>query len=222
MMSKTVHLEDDATRSALTRVLAIESRNALARVELAASELSRFGATPSAFDRISTIHHAVAEIDEYLAKIDVLAAPKFLTCLPAIEIDEIWLGIRKRLDPILRARGIAFHEVDELAVASHLEPTVEMPRSSLEAILYALLRLVMGPTGQNLTLSFEALVDDSDIRISLTATAREADRSDWDISREERLELEVQLAEWGGSVEFVSTHDRDGVQLRLPAGATNG
>jgi len=84
--SRAPQREDESTRETLTRILAIESRNALARVELAASELSRFESTPAAVDRISTIHQAVDQIDGLLEKIDLLASPPVEMSWPAVEV----------------------------------------------------------------------------------------------------------------------------------------
>ena len=64
---------EEEARQTLTRVLASESRNALARVELAASEIERFETSPSLRGRVGTIRAAVAEIDGLLSKIDLLS-----------------------------------------------------------------------------------------------------------------------------------------------------
>ena len=53
---------DPGQRRALTRALASESRNALARVELAASELARSELTPGVAGRVATIRAAAEEI----------------------------------------------------------------------------------------------------------------------------------------------------------------
>ena len=235
--------QDESAREALTRILAIESRNALARVELAASELSRFESTPAVADRVSTIHQAVHQIDSLLAKIDVLASPPIENHWTAVEVDGVWRKIRDRLDPTLMARGIRFTEdskaqpgsesgdefriaAGELDVLDSDAPShqVHMPEAALESILCALLRVVLAATERDQALRFDVDSASNGIRIGLTVVgSNSALCPEFPMERQDWFDLEVQLAEWGGTVDGTSssaeTLNSNPLQIFLPSGA---
>ncbi len=222
--------EDESTREALTRILAIESRNALARVELAASELSRFESTPAAVDRISTIHQAVSQIDELLGKIDLLASPALATSWPAVDVEEVWQRIRKRLDPTLAARGIRFQAASEpaaVAQSTGTEPVVkteirvEMPEAALESILYALLRVVLAATLRDWELRFDLEYVANGLCAALVVVSAAQDRRRLEFDRDDWFELEVALAEWGGTLTASAPEGHDRIQIFLPTGASH-
>jgi hypothetical protein len=116
----------EAGALALQRVLALEGRNALARVELAASELERFEMTPAVVQRLGAIREAVLELDSLLDRIERLADPlrnpgRSARC----EIAGVWTSVRRRVGPSLAARGIDLEPVVEggarpLALAANL------------------------------------------------------------------------------------------------------
>ena len=226
-------LENESTREALTRILAIESRNALARVELAASELSRFESTPAAVDRISTIHHAVDQIDGLLAKIDLLASPSTESRWSPIEVAVVWQRIRTRLDATLSARGVRFRpdsqsdlqfdtDLDLEEEPSRADSTkktaacVEMPEAALESILYALLRVVLSTIERDQELRFEVEQLPGRISASLVVLPIADRRRGFEIDREDWFELEVRLAEWGGTLSIDRSPDPDRVRILLP------
>lgn len=192
-MSTTVTSSEDATRELLARVLASESRNALARVELAASELARFEMAPNLQDRVSTIRLAVEEIDGLLSKIDLLAEPTARSRWEAIELEEVARRVCSRLMPSLHARGLSLDwQPGEAALC------VELPRPALEAFICSFLRV---------GLSILEIPGRVDARVSQRAgkacftiaggMSRSATGRD-SIDRETALELEVELAEWQG------------------------
>jgi hypothetical protein len=210
--------EREGARDALTRVLAIEGRNALARVELAASELSRFESPPAAQERIETIRCAVNEIDELLGKIDLLTAgPKPLRW-PEVEFVAVWERVLDRLAPALSARGM------EITTHSGVEPIrVAMPDSALERILCACLRVLLQAaagesdgvcSGSQADFEVEPRVDALRVRITVAPGAHS--RNDCEIERAARIELDVQLAEWGGWSNVESGPDFDRIELSLP------
>ena len=210
--------EGESTREALTRILAIESRNALARVELAASELSRFESTPAAVDRISTIHHAVDQIDGLLEKIDLLASPPIETRWLAIEVESVWQSIRERLAPTLAARGIRFRQ-DREDGARTMDVRIEIPEPVLESILCALLRVVLAAVERDQELRFELEHVPNGICAALAVLPSADGRLRLEIDREDWFELEVQLAEWGGTLAIDTEASPDRLQIFLPVGS---
>lgn len=220
--------EDKSAREALTRILAIESRNALARVELAASELSRFESTPAADDRISTIHQAVDQIDDLLAKIDLLASPAEQTHWTPVDVGAVWQRIRSRLDPTLTARGIRFQPDGDSSPAGMTNRVggpaatglwVEMPEAALESILFGLLRVVLGATDRDQALRFELDQAPNGFCAALVVVSAANHRIRFEIDREDGFELEVLLAEWGGTLTVEAEEDHDRVEFFLPTGS---
>ncbi len=215
------------SRDALTRVLAIEGRNALARVELAASELGRFDVAPFALDRIETIHDAVSQIDALLAKIDVLASPRPPVRCPGVDVAVVAGRVLERLRSTLEARGVEVEALDRAMMAPGLlvtcpEPVVEAMLCGLLRFVLAsfesveMLRFIVSPESESVAFGFE---------LPTSSGVSALDRG----GPESRIELDVQLAEWNGG--FVAEWpDRTGdgstrggttrVGIRLPAAPT--
>lgn len=207
---------EERTRDALTRVLAIEGRNALARVELAASELARFETPPSLRDRIDTIRSAVCEIDGLLGKIDRLSAGPPRSRGPAIEVARAWERVCRRLAASLATRGIVLEamSLDERSVEAGVRVT--LPSAVLDRLLFALLRASV--SGIDAPLRVRGLVARSaqHVWIGLERSTDATAGVVWAIDRASRVELEIQLAEWDGQLDCDSA---ERVGFRLPIGA---
>ena len=219
--------EDRSAREALTRILAIESRNALARVELAASELSRFEATPAADDRIRAIHQAVDQIDDLLAKIDQLARPVEQTSWPAVDVEAVWQRIRSRLEPTLTARGIRFQPDGKSSLigttsrgdtGDATEVWVRLPEAALESILFGLLRVVLRAIVRDQELRCDLERTGNGVHVALVVVSTADPRRRFEIDREDGVELEVLLAEWGGTLTVEAQGNLDRFQIFLPTG----
>ena len=209
--------ETPVVRETLTRVLAREARNTLARVELAASELARFEASPAVMERIDTIRDAVGEIDEMLGKVDLLAGPPKRDLWPGLEIEPVWRRVLARLAPTLSARGIE----------ARLEITtsgarVAIPEATLEAIFCAYVRLMLPAAARSGRLAIAIEAGDGTIRVARAVDPAGDLRDDreGDLDAAEDLagdpragcglpadsadqtlvEFEVLLAEWGGAL----------------------
>jgi hypothetical protein len=199
---------------ALQRVLALEGRNALSRVELAASELSRFGLVPGALERVTAIREAVGELDALLDKIERLAEP---ACEPhggaGTSIEAAWEAVRARIEPVLAARDLRL----ERAPSSD-GPPVALPGPVTERLLLLWIRTVVAAIERERI--GEAETAPITLRLSSRgAAAGEADPAEEQgggaggielalcalrheqglrlpLERAERVELEVALAEW--------------------------
>ena len=216
---------------ALQRVLALEGRNALSRVELAASELSRFGLVPGALERITAIREAVGELDSLLDKIERLAAPARETRSAAsASIEAVFEAVRARIEPVLAARDLRL----ERAAPGH-DPLVGLPASVTERLLLLGIRTVVAAVER------ERIGEAGSAPITLRLTSRSAPAIGADpadgtgrgpgeieltlralrageglrvaLERPERVELEVALAEWQASL--AATEDAAGTCLRI-------
>lgn len=80
-------------------------RSPLARIELAAGQLARDAATPSARDLAGRVSAAVSEIDSHIGRVlGFLAAGPSRPCADCrSDLETVWA----RLAPVLRARGLA-------------------------------------------------------------------------------------------------------------------
>lgn len=222
---------------ALQRVLALEGRNALARVELAASELSRFALVPGALERIVAIRDAVGELDALLDKIERLADPARGACTGAAStLVDAWSAVRSRVEPVLAARDI------QLELAGGLETMpLALPSEVLERLLLLTLRTAVAAIERE-----EAEVDGAAphalrmaARVAPSPAASQAARGAGDgagvelelraqragigirlpIERVERVELEVALAEWHGRLASLDDADGTGLAVWLPGSA---
>jgi hypothetical protein len=94
------------SRDAFAAVLAIEMRAPLARVQLAASQLCREASTPSARQLAEGICDVVGDLDRRIATLlGVLVPP---TPTPAVELAPLLGALRRRLAPVLAARGVVW------------------------------------------------------------------------------------------------------------------
>ncbi len=194
-----------AVRETLTRVLAREGRSTLARVELAASELARFEASPAVAERLDTIRSAVSEIDAMLGKIDLLAGPPKSDLWPAVEVEPVWRRVLARLSPTLCARGI---EARLATTAGRAR--VALPEATLEAIFCAYVRLLLPAVARSGRLVIEIAATDGTVRVARAGDLPVAGHLDLDPDErsglperagdEALVEFEVLLAEWGGAL----------------------
>lgn len=184
---------------ALQRVLALEGRNALARVELAASELDRLAVSPAIQDRITAIRDAVGELDGLLDKIERLADPARPASSDAsTRPDAVLAPLLARLAPALSARGVAIAVEGGLVSAP-----VAMPAAVLERLVLLWLRLAVAACGESIdggegepgVLRLSIREADPNVVLSLALDASSlALRPTLD--RAEQVELDVALAEW--------------------------
>lgn len=219
MKSQEVEDRFDASaepRRRLTHALAFESRNALARVELAASELTRFDATPGLKHRIETIHEAVSEIDSLLGTIGALSAQT--GPVPLVPGDESDLGealsrALKRIESTLGARGVRL-EVDSDEASSMPSP---IPAPTLVRLLFAFLRLGLSSAERGDVVALGVVSSGADVRLDWRRMKRVNRRADLDRLLSLQLDVEAQWAEWGGVVELDESLDL--LRLRIPIGS---
>jgi hypothetical protein len=203
----------------LQRILALAGRNALARVELAASELDRLESSPAARERLGAIRSAVDELDGVLHEIERLASPP-LDPVPAegSPLARTWNRLVDRLAPTLDARGIGVERLGEGD-----EPLVALPALVLERILLAFLRLAIvslesdgeGASATPLELAVAERAGPQVRELRLTAI-RSGQSPRFDLAPAERVELEVALAQWrcGMIDETTQVPSRIGLRLR--------
>lgn len=221
-MSAPVETPDPVETGALAlqRVLALEGRNALARVELAASELGRHGLSPASQDRITAIHDAVGELDALLDKIERLSDPaRRASSGEQARLARVLEPLLQRIGPALAARGIVL----EQRGASTAEALVAVPEPVLERLLLLWLRIAVasldawedelatGATG----LVLECLEQPEAVELWLRLEPA-GGRARWRIDRTLRVELEVALAEWRGAARHPVAGDADRIGLVLP------
>lgn len=212
-MSTTARTQSQ-TREILTHALSIESRNALARVELAASELSRLEATPRMHSMLETIHDAVGEIDGLLGKIGLLSANRTRPRWPAIDAAQVLEEVLERVAPTLAARELTLaSQVDDLSLA---ELRLALPEPAFARLLMSFFRTGLSEFDRGDDLVIEARGEAQGILVSLRAA--DSLRSAGELAVREvaaRLELETHLAEWGGSL--VANESGVGPAFWLPA-----
>ena len=209
-----------SARATLSRALASESRNALARVELAASELERSGLAPALAARVDTIRAAVAEIDGLLGKMDLVSEASRVPDRAEADLAVVARSVVTRLAPSLSARDIEIRwaevaETDPVAVAA--------PAFVVEGLVLGLIRLVVGAIDRSVG------TDDASASVTLEAVCRGEDvclvaRSDAigassRFERSTRLELEVSLVDWCGAFLVAETDTSVEVGFALPANA---
>lgn len=184
---------------ALQRVLALEGRNALARVELAASELSRLEASPAYRDRIVAIRDAVDELDAVLDKIERLSDPlRGSAPGAAVQLEPIWGALAERIAPALAARGVVL-----TWESGWSEAPLALTGPVLERFLLAALRVAVGAvegsvsetTSDAIVLSVACRDRASSLEWIVSVASRASDRRLL-LDRSTRFELEVALGEW--------------------------
>lgn len=209
----------EAGALALQRVLALEGRNALARVELAASELGRHELSPASQDRITAIREAVGELDGLLDKIERLADPARhesrgeQACLSQV------LGpLLQRIAPALSARGVALEQA-----GPSLEATLALPAPVLERLLLLWLRIAIASLDEEqgglaagaTRLVLESLEQCDTIELGLRLESA-VGPARWRVARALRVELDIALAEWQGGARYESEGDGSRIGLWLP------
>lgn len=208
-------------RDSLTGVLAREGRNAVARVELVASELARLATAPAIAERLDTIRQAVAEVDGLLGKIELLAQPAVDPPSLATAIDPVWRRVVGRLAAVLATRDLRLSPEPVGTPA-----TVRLSDKGLEAVLLSALRWALARTPEQRGVWTLAVSEEEDaVRLGLgfepdpgvDAEARsEGVAAAEGTSAGARVELELLLAESGGAIV-----EEGAAVWRLPAGAAD-
>jgi len=183
-------------RAALTRALALETRNALARIELAASEIDRFGRAPALRLRVETIHSAVSEIDALLEKLDVVSTLAPPIGLEATDLDEVLRRVASRVAPVLRARGLVLERVEEARADGTV--CVALPEAVVESIVLGLLGVVSATVETPGLVEMRCTLAGSEAVVELTASVDPGAPPLGPRAEALQLELDVELAEWGG------------------------
>lgn len=225
-MSTTIRTQEveraESARATLTRALASESRSALARVELAASELERSGLAPALVGRVETIRTAVSELDSLLGKIDLLSDLDRVPDRPAVDFERVARSVVERLAPGLRARGVEFAWAGRAQGEGALK--VSVPQPTVELLCLGLVRLVVGAVSpgasavdpgaspRSVRLSAEQRGGDVCL-VARSGAIGAASRFD----RAARLELEVVLAEFCGAFLVGDDPEHVEVGIALPA-----
>lgn len=210
----------EAGALALQRVLALEGRDVLSRVELAASELARFALAPALSEQIGAIRDAVGELDTLLDKIERLANPvRPEQALGSARVESVFAAIRARIAPALAARGV-------LLEATGCWPTreVALPAAVLERLVLLWLRTALlalacdDAVGEepSIVLAFEGRDRDDGVELRLGSRAGRR-RARFEVERAAQVELDVALAEWRGLAVRGTEGDWEGLGLRLPA-----
>lgn len=216
---------DAEPRQRLTRALAAESRNALARVSLATSEMARFDGPPRWQEMIGTIQEAVRDIDGLLDTIGGLAAPLPNPPDPAAAEGDFGTGLAEalaRIEPILLARGITIH----VQPFSQEPLPSRLPAPVLTRLLMAFLRLGLSRTDRGVVVQLIGEADEGLVSLhwgpapgsaSGDAPAAPADS----FVSASLLEVEAQWAQWGGWIECEAEPNRLRLCWPLP-GWENG
>lgn len=209
----------EAGALALQRVLAIEGRNSLARVELAASELGRFDLSPAIQDRIGAIREAVGELDSLLDKIERLADPaRRASPREQSSLVQVLVPLLQRIAPALTARNIAVEQT-----GSCPETLLALPAPVLERLLLLWLRIAIASFAEadgelasgatRLTLESLEQPDSLELRLGFEAATG---ATGWRVERGLRVELDVALAEWQGKARYEIGGDASRIALSLP------
>lgn len=183
-------------RGALTRALASETRTALARIQLAASEIERFGQAPSVRLRVDTIQSAVADIDALLEKLDVVSGLETASSMETTDLDDVLGRITARVAPVLRARGLVLERVAPHGAAA--PPLVALPEAAVESIALGLLGVVATTTESPGLLEMRWSRVAEEIAVELSPPFESVRTTLAPRAESLQLELDVELAEWGG------------------------
>ncbi len=213
-MSATESASKAASRKVLSEALALEARNALARIELAASELDRLDGSPRLAERLETIHEAVREVDGVLGTLGLLGSgPLRPPTGPAFEPDDVARRVLSRVASTLVARGLDVR-LGEPAPST----SCPVPEATLERLLLALLRLGARERERGARLTLSTVAREGRFEVTLCS---ESDRFGEPATRPGGslgLELEAQLAEWDGVLESDAAA---GLRLALPLERTD-
>lgn len=203
-------IDPSQARDALTQVLALESRNALSRVELAASELARLDTNPAMRDRLDTIRDAVGELDVLLGKLGLLWSARSGQGIRLLDVDGMVDRVLARLMPTLQARGI---EVELDAGAGRVG--LGLTPGALERLLFGFLRLVLASFDRDGVLRLETRQAAGGLEVAWRREGTGGSVSTGSADPARRLELELQLAECDGSL--MLSGDGQALLFWLPA-----
>ena len=200
------------SRADLMRALAAESRNALARIELAASEIARFAPMPSLASRLDAIHSAVSEIDGLLGRMDGVTRSRSGDDLRSCPVGPVVARVMGRVAPVLRARGLVLERAPGLEGGAEL--AVSMPEALFESVVLGLLGALASLS--DAPVRIETSIEGDETEVAIVGRLVDETRQVAFRVREETLQLElgVELGEWGGRLVV----DRAGRRLeaRLP------
>ena len=215
--------EASEPRQRLTRALAAESRNALARVSLAASEIARFEGPPRLQEMVAKIDEAVRDIDGLLDNIDGLAASP-----PGGAADRLPSGgtagdfgtglaeALARIEPVFIARGIS----------TQVQPFPEGPRLSaipapvLMRLFLSFIRLGLARTERGGVVQLSGEFRDALVSLrwrsapGLASALPFADGPADGPAAASLLEVEAGWAQWGGWIETEA--EENALRLCLP------
>ncbi len=192
-------------------------RGALARVELAASQLARDVATPRARALLRSISVAVADLDRGLAALAASpgrgAQPR---CPEAVPVAPLLTTIVERLRPALAARGLHL----EAAVAEAETALAGEPQALRRAALLLLRCVAAGlATGGGLTLAAEQAPDDGALVLAVEAAGPARDGAS---DAAARSALRTLVAAQGASLEHEERRDgalrRERLAVRFASG----
>lgn len=215
----------EAGALALQRVLALEGRDVLSRVELAASELDRFVLAPALAERIGAIREAVFELDTLLDKIERLAHPlRREQGAGQAGVLPVLAALRERIAPALAARGVVLEPMGDWPTRE-----VAVPAAVLERLLVLWLRTAIEALACDGSLEEEGAivlalegVDRGDaIRLRLRPRTG-LRRARFALERAAQVELDVALAEWQGIAVRGVEDDSEWLGLELPACERSG
>lgn len=200
-------------REVVTHALAVEARNALARVELSVGELAGTGQSPRVLEVASTLQTVVGELDQILGTIGRLHAPARLPVGPAQPLRPMLDQAIGRASQVAFARGLSW-DVDTSSLDTS---STNLPRAVLERLSLAFLRTVLASCerGTMISLRAEQVDEDLDVAVALVRS-RAADLTE---ARRERVDLEAQLAEWGGALSVDDEATR--YSMRIPLGGAD-
>jgi len=210
---------------ALQRVLALEGRNALSRVALAASELEGRDSPPAVRERLDAIREAVDELDSVLDRIERLADPERGRGEGVrTRLAEVWPALAARLSPAFAARG--------LALASE-EPLVDAPLArsgaALERLLLVALRSAAAalesesPEAPDAPIELVLASAEADEHVVLELRASCAGRDvPLQVPPAARVDLDVALAEVHARPLDATAIGAGGLAFSLPRGGLDG
>ncbi len=197
-----------ATRETLTRVLTLESRNALSRVELAAGELARLDVNPASRERLAVIREAAGELDVLLEKLALLWTSRLAGEARIVDLEALVDRVCERITPTLQARRIA---IEHLAGVGRCR--LEITPVVLERLLLCFLRLGLGSIPGEARLRLETRGDGEGIGVLLRRTDDRGDALSRAADPARRLELELQLAERGGRLSDAAEEEALGLWI---------
>ncbi|MFO0687185.1 MAG: hypothetical protein U0900_00575 [Myxococcota bacterium] len=215
----------EAGALALQRVLALEGRDVLSRVELAASALDRFELAPALAHQIDAIRAAVGELDTLLDKIERLSDPlRSERTAGEARLAPVLAALAVRLAPTLAARGVRLE-----ATGAGPARAVAVPEAVLERLVLTWLRAGIaalagatdGAEETPIVLELEGRDHEDAVELVLRVRGVGSDRR-LALARADQVELDVALAEWRGRALRLDEGGGEALGLRLPACGRSG